>query len=167
MGFRDYLKGKARSVIGRPQGGGVRSGTSRREALATLPIQRDAQGHKAVATSSVLVEGRGTTVAIDGHNVALFRVRGDVYAVDDACRHEDGPLGEGQLVGTVVTCPYHDWRYDVSTGECLTESSRPVHCYSVHEKDGFIWVGKRTRTGSDARGGEHNDGLTTVLLDDT
>jgi nitrite reductase/ring-hydroxylating ferredoxin subunit len=101
------------------------------------------------------------TVRYQTVNVAVFRLEGGLYAIDDACTHEDGPLGEGDVVGTVVTCPYHDWRFDVSTGECLSYQNRHVACYEVKEHGGIIWVGKRTRDGSLERGGQHDDGLNT------
>ena len=74
------------------------------------------------------------------------------------------PLGEGDVSGTVVTCPYHDWRFDLTNGECLSKKDRHVACYAVREDDEFIWVGKRRREASGARGGEHDDGLDTPVF---
>jgi len=136
-----------------------------RDALASLPKEPDADGFRAVITSAVLTEGSGNTFDVDGHNVAVFRVAGQVYAIDDACTHEDGPLGEGELDGLVVACPYHDWRFDLKTGACLTDGERPVSCFAVRERDGFIWVGSRTSQGTDARGGQHDDGLNTTPIE--
>lgn len=63
----------------------------------------------------------GTAVAVDleGRAVALFNVDGRLYAIDDTCTHRGGPLSEGELDGTVVTCPLHGARFDVTTGEVL------------------------------------------------
>jgi len=63
----------------------------------------------------------GTAVAIDleGRSVALFNVDGTFYAIDDTCTHAGGPLSEGELDGTVVTCPFHGACFDVATGEVL------------------------------------------------
>jgi len=49
--------------------------------------------------------------------VALFRVEDNFYALDGVCPHAGGPLGEGTLNGCVVTCPWHGWQFDVSTGQ--------------------------------------------------
>ena len=68
------------------------------------------------------------------------------------------------MVGGVVTCPYHDWRYDLATGACLSEPSRPVSCFAIREERALVWVGPRSRQGTEARGGEHDDGLKTVTL---
>ena len=60
--------------------------------------------------------GSGKTVDINGKPVAVFNVDGHFYAVSDTCLHRGGPLGEGELNGKIVTCPWHGWRYDVTTG---------------------------------------------------
>ena len=49
--------------------------------------------------------------------VALFNVDGTFYALDGVCPHQGGPLGQGTLSGTVVTCPWHGWQFDVCTGQ--------------------------------------------------
>jgi nitrite reductase (NADH) small subunit len=52
--------------------------------------------------------------------VALYNVEGTFYALDGVCPHQGGPLGKGALTGCVVTCPWHGWQFDVSTGRhCL------------------------------------------------
>jgi len=168
MGFRNFLKNKAKSALGRgsdQRGQGVAAPGERKDALSSLPSTPTKDGYRALATSGLVVEGRGNTFSLDGRNIALFRVNGTVYAIDDACRHEDGPLGEGDLEGSVVTCPYHNWRFDVTNGDCLTEPERPVPCFGTREQDGVVWVGPPSREGSNARGGEHNDGLETVLME--
>jgi len=44
--------------------------------------------------------------------LAVFNVDGVYYAIDNTCSHRGGPLGEGDLEGTVVACPWHAWRWD-------------------------------------------------------
>lgn len=158
MGLRDALKKKVGEAV---RGLSGRSGEPERGARPTaeMPSAPDAEGSRAVAPVSAVAEGRAGTYQAGEYVVAVFRVEGRLYAIDSACVHEDGPLGEGSLAGAVVTCPYHDWRFDVRSGACLTEPSRAVACYAVKESGGYIWVGKRTREGSRIRGGEHDDGL--------
>ena len=125
-----------------------------------LPAEPDGEGFQAVARSEDLL--KVGTYGVGDQTVAVFRVESGLYAVDNACVHEDGPLGEGEVDGHVVTCPYHDWRYDVQTGGCLTDAARSVACYAVRERDGFVWVGERTSPGSRDRGGDHDDGLSMI-----
>ena len=64
--------------------------------------------------------GGSREVAVGGRVIALFNVGGDIYALDGVCPHAGGPLGEGRLEGSIVTCPWHGWQFDVCTGRhCL------------------------------------------------
>ncbi len=126
---------------------------------AELPTEPDADGFVAVGPSQLVEEGRPSTFEAQGAAVAVYRVGQQLYAIDSACSHEDGPLGESVVEDGVITCPYHDWRFRLSDGECLTTPNRNVACYGVKESGGFIWVGRITREGASERGGEHDDGL--------
>lgn len=171
MGVRSFLKNKIKTAIGK--GGApapVRSPEPAEaaadfvDAFASLPKDPDADGFYAVAPSALLKEGQGQTFKAGETPVACFRVGGKVFVIDDECTHENGPLGEGHLDGFVVTCPYHDWRFDVRSGDCLSEKDRFVSCFKVKEAGGYIWVGGRQREGSKSRGGEHDDGLNVIDL---
>lgn len=85
----------------------------------------------AVAKVSDLAAGSGKVVDVNGKAVALFNVNGTFYAIDNTCRHRGGPLGEGTLEGTVVTCPWHMWDYDVTTGEFTANRDVKVATYPV------------------------------------
>ena len=69
-----------------------------------------------VAQASGLSPGSGTTADAEGQRIALFNVDGTFYAIDDTCPHRGGPLGEGDVNGAVVTCPWHGATFDVRTG---------------------------------------------------
>jgi nitrite reductase (NADH) small subunit len=49
--------------------------------------------------------------------LAIFNVDGTFHALDGVCPHQGGPLGKGRLDGTIVTCPWHGWQFDVCTGQ--------------------------------------------------
>ncbi len=77
-------------------------------------------------------EGRAVVVDIDGESLALARVDGDVYCIDNICTHDGGPLGEGELDGTAIECPRHGGRFDVCTGRALSfPAVVPVKAYDV------------------------------------
>lgn len=84
-----------------------------------------------VLSSSDLVEGQGKVVQAGGKAIAVFNVGGTVYAIDNTCLHRGGPLGEGELEGSVVTCPWHMWEYDVRTGEKVGAPTVKVATYPV------------------------------------
>ena len=59
---------------------------------------------------------------LDGKVIALANVGGKLYAINNVCLHRGGPLGEGELGGQVVTCPWHGWQYDVYDRQAGDES---------------------------------------------
>ena len=63
------------------------------------------------------VEGKGTLVEVEGNRIALFNLDGDVYAIDDACTHDGGPLSEGSVQGDEVVCPQCGSRFSVVSGQ--------------------------------------------------
>ena len=69
--------------------------------------------------STELSPGNGTVVELSGARIAIFNVDGTFYAMDDTCTHAGGPLSEGELDGTVVTCPWHGATFEVKTGGVL------------------------------------------------
>lgn len=150
MAIRNFLKNAVKKALGRSTESGA---TSKRS--GQLP-------EGAVAWSSDLAVGRSREVVVDGVGVAVFRTDSGLFAVDNACTHEDGPLGEGSLSGTVVTCPYHDWRFELTTGECLSHADRQVGCWNVEERDGALFVTGRRTEGSTERGGAHDDGMEVI-----
>jgi 3-phenylpropionate/trans-cinnamate dioxygenase ferredoxin component len=64
-----------------------------------------------------IASGAKKAVLANGKKVALFNIDGKIYATADDCNHRGGPLSEGTLQGTVVTCPWHGAKFDVTDGE--------------------------------------------------
>ncbi len=93
-----------------------------------------------VANLDQLPPGRGTTVSIEGKDIALFNVDGTVYAMDDSCLHQGLSLGNSRLDGKVVTCRGHGWKYDVTTGSTYPVPGIGVAAYPVKVVDGKITV---------------------------
>ena len=67
--------------------------------------------------------GTALELVVGQQIVALFNVDGQFYALDGVCPHQGGPLGKGTLTGCIVTCPWHGWQFDVSTGQHQTSAS--------------------------------------------
>lgn len=84
-----------------------------------------------VAKAGEVPEGEGRVIKVDGVDVALFHLDGEYYAIDNTCVHRGGPLGEGMCDGIVVTCPWHGWQYDVTSGECQNVPGEGVESYEV------------------------------------
>lgn len=95
---------------------------------------------KKVADTSEVPAGQAKTVEVDGKRIAIFNVEGQFYAIDDTCAHQGGPLGEGELDGTIVTCPWHAWMYDVTTGENTDDPECSVVKYEVRVDGTSVFV---------------------------
>ncbi len=63
-------------------------------------------------------------VNLGGEDVLVANVDGQFYAIANSCTHQGGPLDEGELEGTVVTCPWHGGQFDVTTGKVLEPPPR-------------------------------------------
>ena len=57
---------------------------------------------------------------LDDRFIVITRLGDEYYCIDDVCTHDGGPLGEGALDGTCLTCPRHGAQFDVRTGEAVT-----------------------------------------------
>lgn len=77
---------------------------------------------------------------VNGHTIALANVDGQFHAIDNTCLHRGGPLGQGAMEGTTVTCPWHGWEYDVSSGKVKQNPAVGVACYKVEVRGNDIFV---------------------------
>jgi nitrite reductase (NADH) small subunit/3-phenylpropionate/trans-cinnamate dioxygenase ferredoxin subunit len=85
-------------------------------------------------------QGRGATVELDGgKELALYNVNGEFHAIENFCPHKGAPLADGLLCGHTIECDWHGWRFDVRTGQCLTNNSN-VESYTVVIEDGWIKI---------------------------
>lgn len=191
MGLRDSLKAKVKGILGvsppatpaaspstpapiaspapvsvvRPAPPSVEQPVSAAGSAAeAVPVEPSSSEipWQAVCPSAKVTEEKPGTYAHGRYNVSVYRLAGALYAMDDACAHEDGPIGEGQLDGSCVTCPYHDWKYDFTTGACLTQPDRTRATFAVKDESGSVWIGPRLTRGSDSRGGDHDDGMEVI-----
>jgi nitrite reductase (NADH) small subunit len=72
--------------------------------------------------------------------VALYNVDGRFHAMDGVCPHQGGPLGKGNLIGCIVTCPWHGWQFDVTTGQHLTNRAVRHHTFPVQVEGNDVFV---------------------------
>ncbi|MBO9533199.1 MAG: nitrite reductase (NAD(P)H) small subunit [Solirubrobacteraceae bacterium] len=84
------------------------------------------------------LEGRRTT--IDGHKVAVFRLLDGFAAIDAECPHKRGPLQDGLVADGCVTCPLHDRRIDLETGDVIGHEGEGVAVHEVHVVGDDLWV---------------------------
>jgi chlorite dismutase/nitrite reductase/ring-hydroxylating ferredoxin subunit len=119
------------------------------ESLDALGGPRIAQPEAAPVWAEVcLLEdfapGERKVAYLDGQQVALFNIDGELYALSNRCSHARGPLSEGSIEAgeCTVTCPWHYARFDLKTGQVVDGvAAAPVPVYTVEVRDGMIYIG--------------------------
>lgn len=91
-----------------------------------------------IAALSELQDGTIKTVEHDGKKVAVARIGDQVHVVENTCCHKGGPIGEGTLSGNIVACPWHGWRFDVSTGACLNNPAAKIAHFEARVENGQV-----------------------------
>lgn len=82
-----------------------------------------------------MLEGRSALVG--SRRLAVFRLPDGWAAIEHACPHEGGPLGDGIVADACVTCPLHGWRFDLRSGR-REDGDELVATYAVRERDGML-----------------------------
>jgi len=93
-----------------------------------------------VGPSEDFAEGVGVAVPVHGRMVAVFRVAGQLKAIDDFCPHMGASLAAGWLDGCQVSCPWHAWRFSLEYGAWLDNPRIKVDVYQAIERDGRVFV---------------------------
>ena len=95
-----------------------------------------------IADLDDLPNGERFFVEIGENFLVVFNIGGQVYAIEDICSHDDGPLGDGELEGHQLACPRHGARFDIRTGKALTfPAVEDIPAYPVQIVDRKIKVG--------------------------
>jgi len=106
-----------------------------------------------IATASDIGPGERKIVEIDGRSIGVFNVNGTYHAIRNRCPHQGAPLCKGRISGTtlpskpgeyvwgrdgeIVSCPWHGWEFDITTGESVFNPHRMrVKAYEVTLEDG-------------------------------
>ena len=90
--------------------------------------------------ASDLAPGESAEVVAAGRIFAVYNVDGSFHVLDGICPHAGGPLGKGSLDGSVVTCPWHGWQFDVTTGQHQLSPTLHHTTYPTRVEDGEVQV---------------------------
>jgi nitrite reductase/ring-hydroxylating ferredoxin subunit len=94
-----------------------------------------------VAATSDIPEGTAKIVDVGGTAIAVFHRPEGWFAIANTCTHRGGPLGEGEVDGFVVTCPWHGGQYDIRTGALVSPPPpRGVSAYDVAVEGDAVMV---------------------------
>jgi nitrite reductase (NADH) small subunit len=92
------------------------------------------------ARTAEIAPGTIREIQIGGKAVAVAHVGDKFHAINNTCLHRGGPLGQGSLAGNVVTCPWHGWQFDVTTGKATQNETIGVACYAVEVRGDEVFV---------------------------
>jgi nitrite reductase/ring-hydroxylating ferredoxin subunit len=84
--------------------------------------------------------GTAIEMVVGERVIALFNVEGALHALDGVCPHQGGPLGQGLLEGCVVTCPWHGWQFDVTSGRHQINAQIVQPRYEVRVEGEWILI---------------------------
>ena len=93
-----------------------------------------------IASKTDLAPGACREYVAGGRIVALFNVDGNYHALDGICPHQGGPLGKGSLCGAIVTCPWHGFQFDVTSGQHQASKSLVHPTFPVKVENGDVLV---------------------------
>jgi nitrite reductase/ring-hydroxylating ferredoxin subunit len=136
----------AHAVYGEQEIAGQKRGTDRSKGRTsdsmTTTVAEDTErtGPFKVAERDELLEGQAKIANVHGKSVALFKIEGRYFAIANACLHRGGPLGEGQVKGNEVTCPWHGWKFNLQDGSFSVIPTLRVRTYKVEENSEGIFI---------------------------
>lgn len=96
-----------------------------------------------VAKVSEIPVGRARAVPFGGKTLALYHTASGFFATENTCPHRGGPLGEGDLLGNEIVCPWHFWSFDVRTGANCADPSLIIPTYEVRVDGERVMVKQR------------------------
>ena len=96
---------------------------------------------KEVASLEEIPRLGSRVVEIEDGSIAVFRTSDDqVFAVRDACPHKQGPLSQGIVAGHTLTCPLHNWKIDLDSGEALGPDEGCTNTYPARVEEGVVYI---------------------------
>lgn len=104
------------------------------------PANPELEGFVAVCEAHDISENRAKTIVINNQSIALFRYDGKLSAVNNRCRHQNGPLGEGKIIDGCITCPWHGYQYLPQNGQSPPPFQEKVETYAVRCIGTTVWV---------------------------
>lgn len=94
-----------------------------------------------VASENRLADGEVIVVDVDGTDVAVFKIAGEFYAIEDKCTHDGAEIASGELVGDEIICPRHGARFCVKTGAVRSAPAyEDIACFPVRVENGNVQV---------------------------
>ena len=93
-----------------------------------------------VAALSKLFDGERRCFTLEGRRVFLIKLEGRVYAYENRCAHRELPIATGRLDGYVLTCPVHEWQYDIRSGRSVNPDGAKLRSFAIKIENNDVLV---------------------------
>ena len=98
-----------------------------------------------VMAESALAEGEHVVIDVNGYDVAIFKLDGGLYAIEDVCSHDGAEIASGELDGDEIVCPRHGARFCIKTGQVkCAPAYEDVATFPLQVVDGRIQIAEKT-----------------------
>jgi nitrite reductase/ring-hydroxylating ferredoxin subunit len=111
--------------------------------VADREAATNAAGFVDVCAAGDIPDMRARIVCAAGERVAIFRYGNKVSAISNVCQHQNGPLGEGKIVGGCVVCPWHGYEYRPDTGASPPPFTEAVPTFRTIVREGRVLLDPR------------------------
>jgi nitrite reductase (NADH) small subunit len=95
---------------------------------------------KLTAQSELPANDEAKEFPCNGKTICVANINGTITAMDNACLHRGGPLGQGMIENSKVICPWHGWQWDPKTGEAAHNAKAKVSVYSIKVENGEVLI---------------------------
>ena len=93
-----------------------------------------------VANTNDLPVGRARVCTVGEQRIALYHTPRGFFATGHTCPHRGGPLGEGDIIGDEIVCPWHLWSFEIETGMCVGNPDIRIATHDVRVEGDRILV---------------------------
>jgi len=93
-----------------------------------------------VAETSQIPQGSGKIFEVNGNQIAIWNLSDNYYAFQNVCPHRGGPVGEGEVEGNIITCPWHGQQFDVTSCQGITNPAAKLTKYELQVEGNDIKV---------------------------
>jgi nitrite reductase/ring-hydroxylating ferredoxin subunit/DMSO/TMAO reductase YedYZ heme-binding membrane subunit len=104
------------------------------------PFDLKEEGFVKVCTVNEIEENRAKMFCVGKERIAVFKTEGKLFAVNNVCKHQNGPLGEGKIIDGCITCPWHGYQYLPKNGQSPPPFKEKVSTYDLKMDGADIWL---------------------------
>ena len=103
-------------------------------------ISFNKEGFVMVCKVNDIEEDRAKIICIEKERIAIFKTGGKLFALSNVCKHQNGPLGEGEVIDGCITCPWHGYQYLPNNGQAPPPFTERVSTYDVKIEKENVWL---------------------------